>query len=89
MPFEISAPEGSTPVKLQPHRINPTSAKDVNATLNQYLSAGVIQLSTSPCSSPLVVFPKRSGGVRTTVNYKKLNQTSSLNGCPSPAWTRS
>ena len=38
MPFEISVPEGST---------SPILAKEVVATLNQYLAAGLIQHSTS------------------------------------------
>ena len=53
-------------------------AKEVDATLNQYLAAGLIQHSTYPYSSPRVVVPKKSGGVRITINCKKLNQISSL-----------
>ena len=78
MPFEIFVPEGSAPVIFRPHRINPTLAKEVDAILNQYLAAGLIQHSTSPYSSPLVVIPKKSGGVWITVNYKKLNKILSL-----------
>ena len=59
-------------------------AKEVDATLNQYLAAGLIQHSTSPYSSPLVVMPKTPGGVLITVNYKKLNQISSLSQLPIP-----
>ena len=81
MPFEVSVPEESAPVTSRPHRINPILAKEVDATLIQYLAAGLIQHSTSPNSSPLVVIPKKSGGVRITVNYKKLNQISSLANC--------
>ena len=73
MPFEISVTEGSAPVTSRPHRMNPILAQEVDATLNQYLAAGLTQHSTSPYSNPLVVIPKRSGGVRITVNYKKLN----------------
>ena len=68
MPFEISVPEGSAPVTSRPHRINPILAKEVDATLNPYLAVGLIQHSTSPFSSPLVVIPKKSGGVKITVN---------------------
>ena len=53
-------------------------AKEVDATFNQYVSAGLIQHSTLPYSSPLVVILKKSGGVRIMVNYKKLNQISKL-----------
>ena len=84
MPFEISRPEGSAPVTSRPHRINPAMAKEVEATLNQYLAARMIQQSTSPYSSPLVVIPKTSGGVRITMNYKKLNQISKLSQLPIP-----
>ena len=84
MPFEILVPEGSPLVTPRPHRINPILAKEVGATLNQYLAAGLIQHSISPYSSPLVIIPKKSGGVRITVNYKKLNQTSKLSQLPIP-----
>ena len=84
MPFEISVPEGSAPVTSRPHRINPILAKEVDATLNRYLAAGLIQHSTSLYSSPLVVIPKKSGGVRITVHYKKLNQISKLSQLPIP-----
>ena len=84
MPFEISVPEGNAPVTLRPHRINPILAKEVDATPNQHLAAGLIQHSTSPYSSLLVVIPKEFGGVRITVNYKKPNQISNLSQLPIP-----
>ena len=68
MPFEISVPEGSAPVTSRPHPINPILAKEVDATLNRYLAAGLIQDSTYPYSSPLVAIPSKSGGVWITVN---------------------
>ena len=46
MPFEIAVPEGRAPVTTRSRRINPSWAKEVDATLNQYLAAGVIQHST-------------------------------------------
>ena len=73
MPFEILVPEGSTPVTSRPHRLNTILAKKVDANLNQYLAAGLIQHSTSPYSSPLVVIPKKSGGVRITVNLSLIH----------------
>ena len=84
MTFEISVPEGSAPVTSRPHRINPSFAKEVDATLNQYLAAGLVQCSISPYSSPLVVIPKKSGGVWITVNYKKLKKISSQSQLPIP-----
>ena len=84
MPCEISVREGSAPVTSRPHRMNPRLAREVDATLNQYLAAGLIQHSTSPYSSSLVVIPKKCGGVKITVNYKTLNHISKLSQLPIP-----
>ena len=74
--FEISVPEGGAPVIFRPHRINPILDEEADATLNQSLAADLIQHSTSPHSSPLMLIPKESGGVRITVMYRKLSQIS-------------
>ena len=74
MHFVISVPEGIAPVTSRPHSINPIMAKD--------LAAGLIQHSTSPYSSPLMVLSKKCGGVRITVYYKILNHISILSQLP-------
>ena len=84
MPFEIKVPPDCPPVTSKPYRMNPLVAKQVDAILDQYLAAGLIQHSTSPYSSPIVVIPKKSGGIRITVNYKKLNHISSFGQLPIP-----
>ena len=78
MPFESSVPGGSAPVTSRPHQINPILATEVDANPNKYLVVGVIRHSTSRYSNPLVIIPKKSGGVRITANDKKLNKISSL-----------
>ena len=45
-PSVILVPEGSTPVTSRPLRINPITGKEVEAILDQYLAAGLIQHST-------------------------------------------
>ena len=84
MPFEISVPEGSPPVTSRSHRMHPVLAKEVDATVSQYLAAGLVQHSTSPYSRPLVDIPKKSGSVRITVNCKKHNRISKFNQLPTP-----
>lgn len=54
MVFDISAPGGSAAVTAQHHRINTVLAKEVDATLDQYLAARLIQHSSSQHSSPLM-----------------------------------
>ena len=56
MPFVISVQEGSALFTSRPHRINPIPAKEVEANLNQYRAAGLIQHSTSPYSSQCVLY---------------------------------
>ncbi|CAB1109084.1 unnamed protein product [Ectocarpus sp. CCAP 1310/34] len=82
--FTQSIASFSAPVTYRPYRVNPSVAKQVDAILDQYLAAGLIQHSTSPYSSPLVVIPKKSGGVRITVNCRKLNKLCALSQLPIP-----
>ncbi|CAB1103258.1 unnamed protein product [Ectocarpus sp. CCAP 1310/34] len=82
--FTKSIASFSAPVTSRPYRVNPPVAKQVKAILDQYLAAGLIQHATWPYSSPLVVIPKKSGGVRITVNYCKLNKLCALSQLPIP-----
>ncbi|CAB1114482.1 unnamed protein product [Ectocarpus sp. CCAP 1310/34] len=84
MPFTLSFPAGTKPVASRPYRINPLMQKNVDAVLDQYLAAGLIQHSTSPWASPLVAIPKKDGSVRITVNYKRLKALVDLDGQPLP-----
>ena len=78
LPFEISVPPDSPPVTSRPYRVNPLVAKQIDTILDEHLAAGLIQHSTSPYASPVVIIPKKSGGIRLTINYKKLNNISIL-----------
>ena len=77
-PFEIKVPPGTQPIQLRPSRLNPVLSKQVDAILDSYLAADLIQHSSSPWSSPLVCVPKKSGGIRITVNYQKLNKVTEI-----------
>ena len=77
-PFKIKVPPGTQPIQSPPYRLNPILYKQVDAILDAYLAAGRIQHSASPWSSPLVCVPKKSGGIRITVNYKKLNKVTEI-----------
>ena len=84
MPFKLYVPPGGAPVTSCPCRINLILAKKADAVLDQYLTSGLIQHSTSPHSSTMVAIPKTDGGVRITINYKKLNAISFLGQLPIP-----
>ena len=77
-PFEIKVPHGAQPIQSRPYRLNSVLSKQVDAILDSYLAAGRIQHSTSPWSSPLVCNPSKSGDIRITVNYQKLNKVTEI-----------
>ena len=56
----------------------------MDTILNEHLAAGLIQRSTSPYASPVAFIPKKSGGIRLTINYEKLNNISILGQLPIP-----
>ena len=70
LPVKISVLPHSSPVTSRPCRINPPIANQVNAVLDKLLAAGLIHHSTLPWASPVVVIPKKPGGIRITVNCK-------------------
>ncbi|CAN0043780.1 unnamed protein product, partial [Sphacelaria rigidula] len=75
LPFEVTLQPGVSPISSRPHRTNPILTKKVNATLDVYLGAGLIQRSSSPWASPLVVVPKKDGNIRITVNYQRTEDS--------------
>ena len=77
-PFEIKVPPGTQPIQSRPYRLNPVLSKQVDAIFDSYRAAGLIQHSASPWSSSLVRVPKKSGGIRTAVNYQKLNKLTEI-----------
>ena len=84
LPFKIDIPKGTPPVASRPYRTSPAIAKQVDAILDSYLAAGLIEHSPSPWASPLVVVPKKDGSIRITVNYKRLNSLSIVGKWPLP-----
>ena len=60
-------------------------AENMDAILDEYLTAGLIQHSTSPYVSPVIISPKKCGGIRlVNTNYKKLNIINILGQLPFP-----
>ena len=57
-PFEIKVPHGTQPIQSRPYRLNPVLSKQVDAILDSYLAAGLIQHSTPCGQAPLYAFQK-------------------------------
>ena len=77
-PLEIKVPPGTQSIQSRPYRLNPVLSKQADAILDYYLAADLIQHSTSPWSSPLVCVRKKSGGIRITLHYQKLNKVTEI-----------
>jgi hypothetical protein len=64
--------EGS-PVASQPYRAGPTAREKINNEVDRMLSMDVIEPSSSPWASPIVLIPKPDGSIRFCVDYRRLN----------------
>ena len=62
-----------TPVKEKARRVPPTMIEELRQHINQLLDMGVIEESSSPYSSPIVIVRKKSGELRLCVDFRKLN----------------
>ena len=63
------------PVRQPVHRIPPQHRGEVHKLLNEMLEREVIEPSTSPWASPIVLVQKKDGTTRFCANYRKLNVT--------------
>ena len=69
----------------QPLRRTPVALKDtIDKEVTKMLQQGIVQPSTSPWSSPVVMVRKRDGTWRFCVNYRKLNSITHQDAYPLP-----
>lgn len=74
----------SPPIKQRHYPLSPTLQKYVNAELEKMLADGIVEPSTSPWASPIVLVKKPDGSYRFCVNYKRLNEVSEPDAYPLP-----
>ncbi|CAB4012519.1 Retrovirus-related Pol poly from transposon, partial [Paramuricea clavata] len=72
------------PIKQPPRRL-PLAKRDVACqAVDKMLKDGVIEPSTSPWSSPVVLVAKKNGNLRFCVDYRKLNDATIKDSYPLP-----
>lgn len=75
---------GYQPLNHPPYRAGPKEREVIEKQINDMLDNEVIQPSTSPWSSPVVLVNKKDGSIRFCVDYRKLNNITKKDVYPLP-----
>ena len=74
----------SPPIRQYPRRLPFYYRDEVNRQIKDMLQQGVMQPSTSPSASPVVLVKKKDGSYRFCVDYRKLNLVTEQDAHPLP-----
>ena len=72
------------PIKQRYYPQNPRMQGVINSEVDKMLNDDIIEPSTSPWSSPIVMARKKNGTYRFCVNFKKVNDVSRKDAYPLP-----
>jgi hypothetical protein len=85
----ISLEPGTEPINTRPYRLPEAQKAEVENQVKRLLRDGIIEESTSPWSSPILVVPKKMDAsgqqkCRLVVDYRKLNDKTVGDAYPLP-----
>ncbi|KAG3117764.1 hypothetical protein PI124_g10693 [Phytophthora idaei] len=63
----------SVPIEQQPYRVSLAEGEVMEAKIQQYLENGSIRPSNSSWASPVLMIRKPDGGIKSCIDYPKLN----------------
>ncbi|UYV83760.1 K02A2.6-like, partial [Cordylochernes scorpioides] len=75
---------GATPVKQLPRRLPMTRRDEVAKLIEEMAEQDVIEPSSSPWASPVVLVKKKDGSTRFCVDYRRLNDLTKKDSYPLP-----
>lgn len=75
---------GANSVNLRPYRYSSLQKDAIDELLKDMLQQGIIQCSSSPYASPIVLVKKKDGGWRLCVDYRGLNAQTVKDKYPIP-----
>ena len=82
-PYEIELLD-SVPVRSFPYRCASPKTAIFRKMVNERLQQGIVRPSKSPYASPAFLVPKRDGGFRLVVDYRKVNSKVVFDSYPMP-----
>lgn len=74
----------ATPLKSRPYRISPAERKTIKENVADMLDKKIIEPSSSPWSSPVILVKKDDGSWRFCVDYRRLNKVTKKDVYPLP-----
>ena len=74
----------SKPIRQPVRRISPHRRAEVRSLLNDMLKNGVVEQSSSPWASPIVLVKKKDGSTRFCVDYRRVNSVTRKDAYPLP-----
>ncbi|GFX57352.1 retrovirus-related Pol polyprotein from transposon 412 [Trichonephila clavipes] len=72
------------PIKQHPRRLPFAKQEEVGTLLREMQENDIIEPSSSPWASPIVLVPKKDGSTRFCVDYRKLNDVTKKDSYPLP-----
>lgn len=65
--------QDDTPIAMPPYRMSSDKKRQLRLELDTLLENATTEECESPYAAPVVLVPKKDGGIRLTVNYRRLN----------------
>jgi hypothetical protein len=76
--------DGAAPVQVRPYRYAPTLKNEIENQIKEMLQSGIIQKSSSPFSSSVLLVKKKDNSWRFCVDYRHLNAITVKSKYPVP-----
>ena len=81
---KINLVDGAQPVNIRPYRYGSLQKDIIEKMTEELLNSGVIQNSSSPFASPIVLVKKKDGSWRMCIDYRALNRQTVKDKFPIP-----